>query len=89
MSDDQDGCEWMNVSSGTSLPRVVPDKRLLNGCVCVCVCVVRTMLLPSPNPIICCSINQLKSRMVFLFWSWLTTAVLKNKTLNAHTHTTV
>ena len=27
MSDDQDGCEWVSVSSGTSLPgRVVPDK---------------------------------------------------------------
>jgi len=31
MSDDQDGCEWVNVSSGT---RVVADKRPLNGCVC-------------------------------------------------------
>jgi len=40
MSDDQDGCEWVNVSSGTGLPRVVPDKRLLNGCVCVCVSIV-------------------------------------------------
>jgi len=39
MSDDQDGCEWVNVSSGTGLPRVVLDKRPLNGCVCVCVCV--------------------------------------------------
>ena len=37
MSDDQDGCEWVNVSSGTGLPRVVPDKRPLNCCVCVCV----------------------------------------------------
>jgi len=36
MSDDQDGCEWVNVSSGTGLPGVVPDKRQLNGCVCVC-----------------------------------------------------
>jgi len=50
MSDDQDGCEWVNVSSGTGLP----DQRPLNGyvyacvracvrvCVhvCVCVCVV-------------------------------------------------
>jgi len=27
MSDDQDGCEWGDVSSGTGLPgRVVPDK---------------------------------------------------------------
>jgi len=29
MSDDQDGCEWVNVSSGTG-------QRPLNGCVCVC-----------------------------------------------------
>ena len=36
MSDDQDGCEWVNVSSGT---RVVPDQRPLNGCVCACACV--------------------------------------------------
>ena len=39
MSDDQDGCEWVSVSSGTDLPGFVPDQRLLNGCVCVCVCV--------------------------------------------------
>ena len=31
MSDDQDGCEWMNVYS-----RVVADKGPLNSCVCVC-----------------------------------------------------
>jgi len=31
MSDDQDGCEWVSVSSGTGLPR------LSNGCVCVCI----------------------------------------------------
>ena len=40
MSDDQDGCEWVNVSSGTGLPGESrtkgPDKRPLNGCVCVC-----------------------------------------------------
>ena len=36
MSDDQDGCEWVNVFSGTGLPG---DQRPLNGCVCVCVCV--------------------------------------------------
>ena len=36
MSDDQDGCEWVSVSSGTGLLRVVPDRRPLNGCVCVC-----------------------------------------------------
>jgi len=47
MFDIQDGCQWMNVSSGTdpfvsdypggSVPptRVVPDKGQLNGCVCI------------------------------------------------------
>jgi len=42
MFDDQDGCEWVSVSSGTGLPqatREVPDQRPLSGCVCVCVCV--------------------------------------------------
>jgi len=39
MSDDQDGCEWVNVSSGTVPTQIVPDKRPLNGSVCVCVCV--------------------------------------------------
>ena len=34
MSDDQDGCEWVNVSSGTGLPGQKAVKRL---CVCVCV----------------------------------------------------
>ena len=33
MSDDQDGCEWVNVSSGTGLPRLSRTKG--NGCVCV------------------------------------------------------
>jgi len=35
MSDDQDGCEWVNVPSGTGLPGIVPDTGPLNGCVCV------------------------------------------------------
>ena len=34
MSDDQVGCEWVSVSSGTSLPGL---------CVCVCVCVSWTV----------------------------------------------
>jgi len=34
MSDDQDGCEWVNVFFWYRLTRVVPDKRPLNGCVC-------------------------------------------------------
>jgi len=38
MSDDQVGCEWVRVSSGTGLPGLSGQK-LLNGCVCVCVCV--------------------------------------------------
>jgi len=37
MSDDQDECEWVNVSSGTGL--LYPDKRPFNGwCVCACAC---------------------------------------------------
>ena len=37
MSGDQDGCEWVNVSSSTW---VVLDKgRVKRLCVCVCVCV--------------------------------------------------
>jgi len=32
MSGDQDGCEWVNVSSGTGPPGRL-DKRPLNGCV--------------------------------------------------------
>jgi len=40
MSDDQDGCEWVNECFFWYRPtRVVPDQRPLNGCVCVCVCV--------------------------------------------------
>jgi len=39
--DDQDGCEWVNFFWYRPT-RVVPDQRLLNGCVCVCVCVCRT-----------------------------------------------
>ena len=45
MSNDHDGCEWVNVSSGTGPHGVVPDKGPLNGCVCVCVLVT----LLSPN----------------------------------------
>ena len=40
MSDDQDGCEWVNVSSS-----FVPDKRPLNGCVCVCLSLLKCMTL--------------------------------------------
>ena len=36
MSDDQDGCEWVNVFFWYQPTWVVPDKRPLNGCVCVC-----------------------------------------------------
>ena len=38
MSDDQDGCEWVSVSSGTGLLDC-PGQKPLNGCVCACVCV--------------------------------------------------
>jgi len=36
MSDDEDGCEWVSVSSDTGLPGLSRT----NGGVCVCVCVV-------------------------------------------------
>ena len=39
MSNDQDGCEWVNVFFWYRPTRVVPDKRPLNGCVCVRACV--------------------------------------------------
>jgi len=35
MSDDQDGCEWVSVSSGTGLPSLSRTKGRKNGCVCV------------------------------------------------------
>ena len=34
MSDDQDGCEWVNVSSGTYLGS--PGQKTVKQCVCVC-----------------------------------------------------
>ena len=41
MSDDQDGCEWVNVSSGTSLPAQSRTKAVkqvyVSACVGVCV----------------------------------------------------
>ena len=42
MSDDQDGCEWVNVSSGTGLPGQKAIKRL-------CVCVLETWRFSIPN----------------------------------------
>ena len=42
MSDDQDGCEWVSVSSGTGLPglsRIKGRQTVVCMCVCVCVCV--------------------------------------------------
>jgi len=45
MSDDQVGCEWVSVSSGTGLPGLSHKKAVKRLCVCVfvfvfvCVCV--------------------------------------------------
>ena len=36
MSDDQDGCEWVSVSSGTGLPGLSRTKAVKQLCVCVC-----------------------------------------------------
>ena len=41
MFDDQDGCEWVSVSSGTGLPglsRTKGRKTVVFVCVCVCYC---------------------------------------------------
>jgi len=46
MSDDQDGCEWVSVSSGTGLLRLYQTKAV-KRCVCVCVCACVTELLDS------------------------------------------
>jgi len=40
MSDDQDGCEWANVSSGTGLPGSPGQKAVKRLCVCVCMAAV-------------------------------------------------
>jgi len=37
MSDDQGGCEWVNVSSGTGLLGSPGRKAVKRLCVCVCV----------------------------------------------------
>ena len=34
MSDDQDGCEWVSVSSGTGLPGLSRTKAVKRLCVC-------------------------------------------------------
>jgi len=39
MSDDQDRCEWVSVSSGTGLPGSPGPTAVKRLCVCVCVCV--------------------------------------------------
>jgi len=39
MSDDQVGCEWVSVSSGTGLLGLSQTKAVKWLCVCVCVCV--------------------------------------------------
>ena len=38
MSDDQVGCKWVSVSSGTGLPGLSWTKAVKQLCVCVCVC---------------------------------------------------
>jgi len=51
MSDDQVGCEWVSVSSGTGLPGLSRTKAVKRLCVCVCVC---TVLFHDPNLLIDC-----------------------------------
>jgi len=50
MTDDHNRCEWVNVSSGTSSPRLSwkKSREPSNGlCVCVCVCCVQLMSVMS------------------------------------------
>ena len=50
MIDDRDGCEWVNVSSGTGSPGCPgqnPQSRKTVVCVCVCVCVYISGQMPS------------------------------------------
>jgi len=74
MSDDQDGCEWVSVSSGTGLPGLSWTKAVKRLCVCVRVCVcVRACMGP-------CSyertLHSLLSSLLNLFYvkeiSWAT-----------------
>ena len=47
MSDDQDGCEWVNVSSSTGLPGSPGQQAVKRLCVCVLLivcCIVSTGL---------------------------------------------
>ena len=58
MSDDQDGCEWVNVSSG--VVRVVPDKGQLNGRLCV-------VYVTVGRPSVCLSVPSINRQRCRLF----------------------
>jgi len=46
MSDDQVGCEWVSVSSGTGLPGLSRTKAVKRFCVCVCVYLIVNVYIP-------------------------------------------
>ena len=43
--DDQDGCEWVNVSSGTGLPGQSRTKGRTRLCVCTCLLMLKALCL--------------------------------------------
>jgi len=51
MSDDQVGCEWVSVSSGTGLPVSSRTKAVKRLCVCVCVRVSCSAIFSAANHI--------------------------------------
>ena len=86
MSDDQDGCEWVNVSSGTGLPGQsrTKVKRLCVWGVCVVICLLQgangvhvVKLMPLPP-----HLASLESRLVGMFGVSLPRLSLAKKALN-------
>jgi len=64
MSDDQVGCEWVSISSGTGLPGLSRTKAVKRLCVCVCVLLLsqqnRTTILYMGRPNVSYVTNRLK-----------------------------
>ena len=62
MVDEQEGCEWIDVSSGTGSPGSPGQRAVKRSCVCVCVVVVVVIKFAV------CSYRHIK-RSLFLFCS--------------------
>ena len=79
MSDDQDGCEWVNVSSGTGLPGSPGQKAVKRLCVCVCVracvCVV-CVVLQHEHVCVCVCVVQVKKAFIALIYNGVRAAPL-------------